>query len=91
MTIEGIGIPNDKTVGEVGDIYVDKTNKMSYELIYIGTITTNEGESKIYDWRPIHNNSGGTASGLVLTDKNTEKKYGFEIIDGNLTMEEVTE
>ena len=52
-TIEGTTMPNDKTVGEVGDVYVNTISGMSYELIYIGTITYKEGVRKIYDWRPI--------------------------------------
>ena len=51
--IEGTTIPNDKTVGKVGDVYVNTISGMSYELIYIGTITYKEGSDKIYDWRPI--------------------------------------
>ena len=50
--IKGKGLPTRKTVGALGDIYVDTTTGVKYKCTGAFGVTTHAASSKEYEWKP---------------------------------------
>lgn len=58
QTLEGMRPPSYKTVGSVGDLYLDTSSGITYKLVRITTIETDRKTDKTYQWSNISNPLG---------------------------------
>lgn len=74
--IEKAGAPNQNTVGNVGDIYVDTITGREFELVSIIGVKTDKDTRYLYEWDLIVEEAGGGSSEVDKTVK--------ELVEGTL-------